>query len=333
MSAGKRPILRYNIIDQCLSSKHKRYWSPEELLDKFAEYDLQVELRTLKYDLQHMREDTQVNYNAPIAYCRKNKGYHYTEDGYSINGERLSHNDLVALSFTVNLMEHFEGGDLLQQAKRTMHKLDKGTRLAKQGIAPRANVMSVQPKPYYKGVQWLGILVDAIFQAQPLAILYQKFNDNAPGQHIFHPYQLKMYSDRWYVRGYSEKHSDVIILALDRMEGITEATARYRHDIATDDKAYFYHTIGISRGTGPVEDIQLMFTPAQGHYIKTLHLHHTQTIVRDNADGLVISLQLIQNYELCQLILSFMPNVKVLQPLSLRDKVVDMLRKGLEWNA
>ena len=103
--------------------------------------------------------------------------------------------------------------------------------------------------------------------------------------------------------------------------------------MATDNKAYFfYHTIGISRGTGPVEDIQLMFTPAQGHYIKTLHLHHTQTIVRDDADGLVISLQLIQNYELCQLILSFMPNVKVLQPPSLRDKVVEMLKKGLEWN-
>jgi hypothetical protein len=27
-----------------------------------------------------------------------------------------------------------------------------------------------------------------------------------------------------------------------------------------------------------------------------------------------------------------MPNVKVLQPLSLRDKVVEMLRKGLAWN-
>jgi len=75
-----------------------------------------------------------------------------------------------------------------------------------------------------------------------------------------------------------------------------------------------------------------MFTPAQGHYIKTRHLHHTQTIVRDDADGLVISLQLIQSYTLCQLILSCMPNVKVLQPLNLRDKVVEMLRKGLEWN-
>src|SRR4051812_5640964 len=125
MSAGKNPYLRYSIIDRCLGSKHKRYWTPVELLEKFAEYDVYVELRSLKYDLQNMRDNTQLKFNAPIGYSRANKSYYYTEEGYSIDGERLSHHDLMALTFVVNLLEQVEGATMLQQAKGAVSKLNK----------------------------------------------------------------------------------------------------------------------------------------------------------------------------------------------------------------
>src|SRR4051812_14206065 len=144
MSHTKNPILRYNIIDQCLSSKHKRYWSPEALMDKFADYDLQVELRTLKYDMQNMRENSQLNYNAPIAYCRTNKGYYYTDDQYSIEG--LSPGDLMALTFIVNLTEQFEGGDLVQKARGTVSKLSKRSKSVKPGLKLKQNILSIEPR-------------------------------------------------------------------------------------------------------------------------------------------------------------------------------------------
>lgn len=65
MSAGKNPILRYGIIDHCLNSKVKRYWSPEDLIQKFTNYDIFIELRALKYDLQNMRGNSQLGYDAP----------------------------------------------------------------------------------------------------------------------------------------------------------------------------------------------------------------------------------------------------------------------------
>jgi predicted DNA-binding transcriptional regulator YafY len=332
MSFSKNPTLRYLIIDECLSSKQKRFWSPFELMAKFAAYDLQIELRSLKYDMQNMRESSQLNYFAPIAYCRTNKGYYYTEEGYSIHGDRLSHHDLMALVFITNLLEQLADDEMLQRVKGTVNKLSRQNKLLKPGTKQKENVISTEVRPYYKGIPYLSTLVEAIFKGQVLRIAYKKHTDEHSSEHEFHPYQLKPYNYRWYVRGYSSKHKDVIILALDRMEGITLSQTKYRDDVATSDKEYFYYTIGITKGKGPVEDIHLQFTPEQGHYIRTLHIHHTQKILRDDKQGLMISVQLIQNYELCQLLMSYMPNVKILQPVSLREKIVGMLRMGLAWN-
>jgi len=321
MSAGKNPYLRYSIIDHCFSSKQQRYWSVKDLIEKFKEYDLQIELRTLRYDLQNMRENSQLNYNAPISYCHTNKGYYYTNTDYTIHGAHLSTSDLVALAFVIGIAEQFEGTSILQQARGTLTRLSNTNPLLKQSIDTSTPVCGSQPQPYYKGLRYLSVLANAIFQRQPLRIAYRKFQDENYADHLFHPYQLKTYNGRWYVRGFSEKRRDVIILGLERIGDVQEEKIRYRDDRAINDKEYFFHTIGITKGSGTVEDIDLEFTPSQGHYVKTLHLHHTQQIVKDDAQSLVIRLRLIQNYELCQLITSFMDQVTVLQPLSLRNRI------------
>jgi predicted DNA-binding transcriptional regulator YafY len=51
-----------------------------------------------------------------------------------------------------------------------------------------------------------------------------------------------------------------------------------------------------------------------------------------NSRYLVISLRLIVNFELLQELLSYCPHVKVIQPLSLKEKLNELLRKGLEVN-
>lgn len=81
-----------------------------------------------------------------------------------------------------------------------------------------------------------------------------------------------------------------------------------------------------------MEDIILWFSPAQGHYLKTQHLHASQQILQDDEEGLVVSLKLIINYELVSLLLSFCPDVSVTAPVSLRDKLDALMAKGREVN-
>ena len=150
---------------------------------------------------------------------------------------------------------------------------------------------------------------------------------------MFHPYLLKEYKGRFYVLGYSEARSNVIILALDRIESVGDDMAvPYKPNTSLQANEYFKHTLGITIGDGPVEDVILWFTPSLGHYIKTQHLHTTQQVIEDNSEGLVIRLQLIVNYELISLLLSHCPQVSVIQPLSLRNKLDELLVKGREVN-
>jgi predicted DNA-binding transcriptional regulator YafY len=61
-------------------------------------------------------------------------------------------------------------------------------------------------------------------------------------------------------------------------------------------------------------------------------LHTSQRIVKDDKNGLVISLKLIVNYELISVLLSYCPDVSVLQPSTLADKLDELLKKGREVN-
>jgi predicted DNA-binding transcriptional regulator YafY len=81
----KRPLIRYKIINRCLRSPVKRYWQKEEILKKLEEHDLKVDLRTLSRDLEDMRYDELLGFNAPINFCRRNGGYFYADENYSID--------------------------------------------------------------------------------------------------------------------------------------------------------------------------------------------------------------------------------------------------------
>src|SRR5690606_27886414 len=100
-----------------------------------------------------------------------------------------------------------------------------------------------------------------------------------------------------------------------------------------DVQKYFDHTIGVTipnsyRNAG-VKEIKVWFSPSQGNYVKTQHLHATQKIVSDDNTGLVVTYQLIPNYELMQTLLAFGPEVKVLEPLALQTQLREMLHKSL----
>ena len=74
----------------------------------------------------------------------------------------------------------------------------------------------------------------------------------------------------------------------------------------------------------------LLFTPEQGDYIKNRHMHETQKTLRDDDEGLLISLEVQLNRELEDEILPYIPDVEVIEPLILRRNILDRLERGLK---
>jgi predicted DNA-binding transcriptional regulator YafY len=330
MGAGKNPYLRYRIIHTCLSNRQKKYWSVEALIEKLAAHDLPVEKRSVIHDLEVMRHDDRLAYHAPIAFDRAEKGYYYTDPHFSIDQVPLTEEDLQALTLAANILHQYKSVKLVQQFEGMVDRLSKVVNHLKQ--PPNNKLIAFENTPYYKGRDFFDVVLKAITDQQPLRISYQKFDGTKNDEHILHPYFLKEYRGRWYVLGYSEARHYIITLGLDRFVKAEGANVAFKENKTLKPKEYFQHTLGITLGKGPVEEIELWFSRAQAPYIKTQHLHHTQKTVREDENGLVISLRLIPNPELTQLILSYGPEVKVLKPLSLKENIGKTWKRVLEYN-
>lgn len=328
MPIGKHPYRRYHIIDQCLSNKHKRYHSSDQLLQKLADKDMPIQLRCLKADLEAMRNDSDLGYLAPIAYCRLNKGYYYTDANYSIRAVALSDEDHRALQFAIDILQQYMGVPMVKQFEGAIDKVVKVVKQLKTDRDVKSRVIAFEKTPYYKGLEFFEKIHVAITDQQALKITYRKFFSDKGNIHTFHPYSMKEYKDRWYVIGYGKERHFTFPLGLDRIESIEDATVPYRPNKSIDLDKYFEHTLGITLGKGPVQDVRLWFSPAQAPYIKTRHIHNSLKIISDDSEGLLVSLALIPNYELMQEILSYGAEVKVLGPESLRESIKEMLRRA-----
>jgi predicted DNA-binding transcriptional regulator YafY len=298
------------------------------LLRKLEEHDILVEKRTVESDFETMRHDERLGYRAPIVYDRKERGYCYGDPTFSINHVPLTEEDLQALSLAANVLHQYRGAKVVQQFEGMVDKLGKVVNHLKQ---PQNNkLIAFENSLYYKGREFFDVVLNAITGQQPLCISYRKFDKGEPREHVFHPYFLKEYRGRWYVLGHSETRNQIIVLGLDRIEKLEPAAVLFRENKELKPKEYFQHTLGITLGSGPVEDIELWFSNRIAPYLKTQHVHHTQKTVREDANGLTIALKLIPNPELTQLILSYGADVKVLKPLTLQEHIKLVLTKALE---
>ncbi len=327
MSLGKNPFLRYRIIHSCLSNRQKHYWTKIELIKKIEEHDLPVSMRTLVVDLKMMRSDKTLGYFAPIRFHRSEKGYYYTKPNFSLDKLPLNEEDLQALNAAINILQQYKDIQLVQQFEGVVDKLSKVVNHFQNPEDQK--IIAFENSPYYKGHEYFDQVYRAALTKQALCITYRKFDETKDSEHVFHPYCLKEYRGRWYALGYSEARYQIITLGLDRMEKVEASSNVFKKNKTLKPEEYFQHTLGVTLGKGPAEKIELWFSPTQAPYIKTQHLHHTQKTIHEDEKGLIISLKLIPNPELVQLLLSFGAEVKVMKPVELAEKVKATYRKAI----
>jgi len=118
----------------------------------------------------------------------------------------------------------------------------------------------------------------------------------------------------------------------------TFALSRFRRIEATEQtftrvadfnaETYAKQAFGIVGGEAPIK-VRLLFEPKLVVYITERDWHPSQEF-QTHADGRVeMRLETTGRKELVRWILSWMPDVKVLAPKSLRDRIAEKLRDGL----
>ena len=141
---------------------------------------------------------------------------------------------------------------------------------------------------------------------------------------------MKEFKQRWYLVASKVGESNIRTFGLDRILSIETQKAKFDiknfslHDLFKD----FYGII--NDNDAKLEEVVLSFESFQGNYIKSLPLHHSQEIIEDNEDELVINLKLHITFDFIQKLLSYGKYLKVISPNTLKDKIRTELQDAIE---
>lgn len=146
-----------------------------------------------------------------------------------------------------------------------------------------------------------------------------------------HPYHVKQYNNRWFLFGLEEESGRVMNKALDRIQKIAPAPkVTFKPNTQIDFNHFFDDIVGVSVPDETVqkEHIVLRLTENRYPYVASKPLHPSQKIV-DEANRL-ISIDVKPTKELDQKILSFGPDMVVLQPLAYREHIKEKIETALK---
>jgi len=138
----------------------------------------------------------------------------------------------------------------------------------------------------------------------------------------FHPYFLKQFNNRWYAFGRRFINSNIMNLALDRISRTVESKTLYIPNNLIDFNEYFEDIIGVTiEDEKNIERITLKVKNTLYPYIQTKPIHGSQKQKELGESHTIITLDIIPNYELESLLLSYGEGIEVISPMSLREKI------------
>lgn len=183
-----------------------------------------------------------------------------------------------------------------------------------------------------KGMEYLDTIITAIKSHQTLLMGYQKFNDTKPYTTRIEPYCLKLFHQRWYLLGKSERKSyKLAIYALDRMTELKETESTYILDPDFDAETFFNNYFGVFIGE-ELKPARIVLR-AYGKMIpllRTLPKHHSQKEINTQANYSDFEYYIVPTFDFRQEILKEGPDLEVLEPESLRNEIIESLMKTIQ---
>ena len=326
MSASREAYARYLLIDERLRRK------PQPRLTDLVSFCSErlgkpVSERTLQTDLYNLRYDQGLRFEAPIRFDRSSRTYHYTDASYSIQGLPVSAAELQGLDFALSILEQFSHLTPIRQFEEAILRMADTVRKNRDD-RPLSEFIRMEKAFPVRGTEWLEILLRAIGRREMIKFSYRRYGQDEGREHLIEPLLIREYRHFWYLVGRSRAKGNPAILtfALDRMEA-PEATGYFFDAGIEDPEALYKDIIGVTRGEGEAENIELSFSPLQGQYLKTHPLHPSQTILHENDQEVRLCLKLVPNWELRSALLGYGAAVRVVSPDSLRDELAAEIKK------
>ncbi|MCB0528334.1 MAG: WYL domain-containing protein [Saprospiraceae bacterium] len=332
MPNNKNALIRYQALDKCFRNPGRRYFW-EELLEAcnqaLSDFDPTsdgIQRRQLLDDIRFM--ESEQGWSIPLERNKDGKRvfYRYADLKFSINNQPINETEANQLKSALLVLSRFKGLPQFEWINEIIPRFEQSFNFRPESH----DIIGFDHNEYLRGIDRIGDLFNAVLYRKVLSIKYKPFHVPEPFDYQLHPYYLKQYNSRWFLLGYNPEVSKITIIALDRIENVEETGAYYTNDKTLNFQEYFEDIVGVSRmeDAQPIK-VELFVAKDQVPYILTKPLHGSQKRVFENEEGLVISLKVIPNFELEQLILSHGEKIQVLSPEIFREKIKIRLTEAL----
>jgi predicted DNA-binding transcriptional regulator YafY len=313
---------RLDLLDHLL--RHKKLSYPE-LLDELNEAielhgDVPISERTLKNDLKYLLEEE----GAPIHKSTpKDRRLYYTRP-FSIQKMPLDQEEINMLANAIQILKGLHNFTIVSEVEGIVRKLESNLFAANES---HKSFIHFEQQPSTSGSEHVDDLLEAIKENRTIQIHYHPFNKPEPLTMLVHPYLLKEFRNRWFLLGRKEEDSIESVFALDRIRRIKPSSQAFLENDLFDPATYFDHLVGVStpRHAQP-EKIILFVRADQAPYISSKPIHSRQQIIEQHIDGsLLLELNLVNNYELRSVLLSYGAGVEVVYPMAIRLQMKELL--------
>jgi len=193
-------------------------------------------------------------------------------------------------------------------------------------------VLAEHHRPLYS--EWLSPLMKAIKDTVKVRFGYVNYRIGNSIKYVtVKPHYLKESNQRWYLLAYD---GDVMkTYGIDRIRELEILeTEKFKRICDIDVSQLFKNCYGIWNDERmPVEDIELRYDALDGCFLKSVPLHHSQTILTDTDDEFRISLRLRITNDFVMELLSRSSSLEVIRPEHLRERIRHVYEEALKRNS
>jgi predicted DNA-binding transcriptional regulator YafY len=314
---------RFHIIDQMLCNQ------TSVTRDQFLQA-LEISLATFKRDLEYMRD----RLAAPIIWNRELNAYCYDQSEvessqYQLPGLWFSTGEVQALLTMDALLESLQP-DILTSHIRPLRSrirmlLDKGDHSADE-IAKRIRILPAMAKPI--STQHFQTISQALLNRKRLMMTYHNRQSNSQTSREISPQRLTRYRDSWYLDAWCHLREGLRSFSVDAVQKLEISS---QPAIDTDENQLnkeLESGYGIFSGAD-TEQAVLRFSPKLARWVSNELWHPEQGSEYDDNGYFILRVPYSNDTELMMDILKYGAQVEVLEPLKLRDKMLDAVA-GLE---
>ena len=291
--------------------------------DFMAEFD--VSRRTVARDLDFLRDEER----APLEYDDTRHGFRLTDETYRLPPVRITRREAFSFGLARKLLAPYEATPLHLDMRSVLDKIAESLEgevtiesdwLSEHvGVLPEDRVR-IDPEVWAQ-------LAGFIERREVIRVEYQTFTGRVSAYEL-HPYHLLAYHGNWYVLARNVAKDQVETFALSRFRCMAATGQVFTRPPEFSPERYARQAFGIVGGEKPIK-VRLLFEPKLAIYITERQWHRTQEFLTRRDGRVEMRLVTTGRKELVRWVLSWMPDVKVLTPKSLRDRIKEKLRDGL----